>query len=411
MNRNRKAVLLGVLTLLIGFSLIGSYSKKGMCQAPPIRLGVIGPLSGVHAPGAKSVLAANEIAAEEFNKAGGILGRKIELLSRDDQGKPETSARMAKELIERHKVTAIVGPLISHCTLATISVTNEYNVLQITGGSNAETLVVQAFKRNYFQVCPNSYMEARAQMRVVVDDPQLKTYALLCSDFEWGRTFATFAKQILAKERPDMKLVGEWWPPYGESQFTGYITAILTAKPDCIISALGPFPPFAKQAKMYGLFEKMKVLGSLFITETMALGKETPEGIYSINRGPFYFMKGPKMMAFSEKYIKKEGNYPDEFSMMTYDAFHALMDGIKKANSFETSAIIEAMENMTFDTCSGKRYFRKVDHQMNSPLYTGVTTYVPEYPFAVMKNIKIIKAEDTWRSPEEILKLREAAKK
>jgi branched-chain amino acid transport system substrate-binding protein len=411
MKRNGNAVLLKVLVILIVIALVGSYAKNATGEAPPYKIGVILPLSGHLATPAKAMLAANQIAAEEFNKAGGILGRKIELEVRDDQIKVETAVRMTKELIERHKVSAIIGSMASNCTLGIKSVTNEHNVLHVNGGSNSEKLVVQAFSKNYFQVQPNSYMEARTQIKFVIDDREIKTYATFCSDYEWGRSFGAICKEILAKERPDIKLVGQWWPPFGETQLTGYITAMLAAKPDCILSAFGPFPPFAKQARMYGFFEKTKFIVSLFISEIMALGKEMPEGIYAENRSPFYAINTQKMKAFTEKYHKKENTYPDEFAILSYDAFHALMTGIKNANSFETAAVVKAMENMSFDASSGKRFFRKVDHQMNSPLYIGVTTFVPAYPFAVMKNIKIVTAEETWRSPEEVLRLREAERK
>jgi branched-chain amino acid transport system substrate-binding protein len=413
MKRNSNAMLWKVLILFAVFSLTGLYSKSAMGQSPPYKIGVVLSLSGPLANAAKGMLAADEIAAEEFNKAGGILGRKIELEVRDDQFKVETAVRMTRELIERHKVGAILGTLPSHCTLGMMSVTSEHNIPHITACSNSEMLVIQAFKRNYFQVSPNTYMEALSQLKFVTDDPKLKTYGTFCSDYEWGRNFAAISKEILAKERPNIKLVGQWWPPVTETQFTGYITAMLTAKPDCILSAIGGggYPAFVKQAKQYGFFEKIKFIQSLFINEMMALGKEMPEGIYAVNRNPFYATKTPKMKAFIEKYYKKEGIYPDEYAIMTYDSFHALMTGIKKANSFDSNLIIAAMENMTFEACAGERFFRKVDHQMNSPHYIGVTAYVPEYPFTVLKNIRVVTAEESWRSPEEVLRLRKAGGK
>jgi branched-chain amino acid transport system substrate-binding protein len=359
------------------------------------------------------MLAADEIAAEEFNKAGGILGRKIELIVRDDQLKVETSVRMTRELIERQNVRAILGTVGSHASLAMMGVTSEHNVVHVTGCSNSDTLTTEGFKRNYFQVSPNSYMEARAQIKFVVDDRRLKSYGTFGSDYEWPRTFGAIVKDILAKERPDMKLAGQWWPPLGETQFAGFITLMLGAKPDCILSAIGGggLPPFVKQAKQYGFFEKTKYITSIFVQDVVALGKEMPEGLFGSHRDPFYAINTPQMKSFTERFYKKEGYYPDEFSIMTYDAFYALMAGIKKANSFDTNAIIEAMETMTFEACSGKRNFRKVDHLMNSPMYMGVYKFVPEYPFAVMTDVKVIPAEELWRSPEEVLELRAKAKK
>jgi len=402
-----------IMVLLASLFLVSVAGDKAIAAEETYKIGVVLSLTGGYATFSRAMLAADEIAAEEFNKAGGILGRKIELEVRDDQLKVETSVRVTKELIERHNVKAILGSVGSHCTLAMVGVTGEHNVLHITGCPSSEALVVQQFKRNYFQVSPNTYMEARAEIRFVVNDPKFKAYGTFCSDYEMGRSFGNIAKEILAKERPDMKLVGQWWPPLGEAQFTGYITAMLAAKPDVILTLVGggDVPPFVKQAKPYGFFEKIKYIWPLFVADAVALGKEMPEGIYAVNRAPFFAINTPKMKSFIEKYHKKEGVYPDEFSVMTYDAFHALMAGIKQANSFDNNAIIEAMENMTFETCSGKRYFRKVDHQMNAPEHVGIMGFVPEYPFAIMKNVKVINAEETWRSPEEVLKLREAAKK
>jgi branched-chain amino acid transport system substrate-binding protein len=402
-----------VMVLLASLFLVSVAGDKAIAAEETYKIGVVLSLTGGYASAGRHMLVADEIAAEEFNKAGGILGRKIELEVRDDQLKVETSVRVTKELIERHKVNAILGASSSHCTLAMMSVTSEHNVLHITGCPNSEKLVVQEFKRNYFQVSPNTYMEVRAEIKFVIDDPKLKTYGTLGHDYEYGRSGANIIKEILAKERPDMKLVGQWWVPLGETQLTGYITAMLAANPDAILGVMGVggLPPFVKQAKQYGFFEKIKYIQYIPLDDVVALGKEMPEGIRAVLRYPFYAISTPKMKAFVKKFYDREGAYPDEYGVMTYDAFYALMAGIKKANSFDNNAIIEAMENMTFEACSGKRYFRKVDHQMDSPYYVGVMGFVPDYPFAIIKNPTVMPAEKIWRAPEEVLKLREAAKK
>jgi branched-chain amino acid transport system substrate-binding protein len=402
-----------VMVLLASLFLVSVTGDKAIAAEETYKIGVVLSLTGGYASAARHMLIADEIAAEEFNKTGGILGRKIELIVRDDQLKVETAVRVTKELIERNKVNAILGTLGSHATLAMMGVTSGYNVVHVTGCSNSEKLVVEEFKRNYFQVSPNTYMEALAEIKFVIEDHKLKTYGTLSHDYEYGRSAAKIMKDILAKERPDMKLVGQWWVPLGETQFTGHITAMLAAKPDVILGTMGGggLPPFVKQAKQYGFFEKIKYTQYVPLMDVVALGKEMPEGIHAVLRYPFYAINTPKMKAFVKKFYDRERAYPDEYGVMTYDSFYGLMAGIEKANSFDNNAVIEAMENMTFEATSGKRYFRKVDHQMDSPYYAGVMEFVPEYPFAVIKNPTVLPAEKIWRAPEEVLKLREVAKK
>ena len=249
--------------------------------ASPIKIGLITDLTGMAYLTAKDNVDGAKIAIEEINKAGGVLGRPFELLVRDSALKTDMGIAAARELVVDHKVNFLLGPVSSAVRLAISDVARQYKVPMIDSIGGSRRLVEDRGHDYFFELSLTTRTEAYGQA-VGVSKLKGKKMVTIGPDYEWGRLEHEGFVQPLKKLRPDIEVIGEYWPKLGEKDFTPYITAILTKNPDIIWSALwgGDFIGFVKQAKGYGLFEKYVFVGTAEPAAIQALGADGPEGIY-----------------------------------------------------------------------------------------------------------------------------------
>jgi len=159
---------------------------------------------------------------------------------------------------------------------------------------------------------------------------------------------------------------------------------------------------FTKQAAPYGFFEKFPFIAIYDLTTLSALGPDAPEGIMGYGRGCFYMDPNPKMKKFVEKYKKARGAYPDAWAVMNYDGIYLIKAAIEKAKTFETEAVIKAMEGLSLDSLRGPFFIRPLDHQAGVPCYQGTIIKDPAYPFAVWKDLSRIPGDQVWRSEPSV---------
>ncbi len=207
-------------------------------------------------------------------------------------------------------------------------------------------------------------------------------------------------------------MVGEFWPKLGEKDYTPYITAMLAKNPDMIWSGLwgGDSIGFIKQAKGYGLFEKVPYMGNTDASSLQALGTDAPEGIYGWDRAPAYAIDTPAMTAFVKAYQAKYQNLPTTWSVFGYEAIELIKWGIEKAGSEKPDAWVKAVKGATVPLLRGPITFRAFDNVSNSPVYVGRLAKDPKYPFLILKGIQKVGVEASMPSVDEVKKLREAAK-
>jgi branched-chain amino acid transport system substrate-binding protein len=378
-----------------------------VAAADTYKIGVLQPFSGVYSIYGKEAYAACEVAADQINASGGLLGRKVELVKTDTQVKVATAVREAKNLILRHKVDAIIGTTSSGSNLGVIEITRESKMIHISTIASTEKATRERIHPYYFQVTPNSYMESVAIANYLTS-VDFKTYVTIASDYEWGHSTVELLKEILEKTKPNAKIVGEFWPPLKEADFSSYITATLNKKPDVVIGVVAgsAYQTFIRQAKGYDFFNKVNFVSNGFEGDVMVLGKEFPVGMRMYSRGAFYAIKGPKMEAFSTAYKKIMKKDPTCWAVLSYDAVMTLADAVKKAGSFDRDAVARALESEKFNTLRGELYYRDIDHQMNSPHYFATSYFDKDRGYCVGKDATVIPGEKNWRSEEDIKKIR-----
>jgi branched-chain amino acid transport system substrate-binding protein len=412
MRGKRGAV--GVLMLLLGLVLIVSPAEA----QKSIKVAMVNTTTGSFALYGLAGIEGAKIAVAELNASGGVLGRKVELIVRDDSAKPDVGSREIRDVILREEVAAVFGPVSSGVLLAMSEVAKENKTILIAHTSNTERAVVERGHRYIFSVVTNTFIEGSAMGEYMAKKPY-KKYMIIGPDYEFGHIQSEAFERRLKENKKDVEIIGRVWPKGGETDYTSYITAIIAAKPDAVYSNLfgSDLIGFTKQAKGYDFFKKFP-FASLYDVDTLqGLGKDVVEGVIGYERGPFHVIRklapGQRIEDFIKKYRAATNKYPSCWAINAYDAVMAWAKAVKKANTVETEKVVDALEGLQLDSLRGPgRYIRKVDHQANVGSYIGVVAWDKSFPdFAIWKDATYIPGDKVWRSEAEVLEVRAKAKK
>jgi branched-chain amino acid transport system substrate-binding protein len=398
--------------LLIGGLLALAYLAPGSARAADsIKIGLVTDLTGMAYLLAKDNGEGAKIAIDEINRAGGVLGRPFELLVRDSALKTDLGIAAARELVLDQKVNFLFGSISSAVRLAISDVAKQYKVPMVDSVGGSRRLVEDRGHDYFFELSLTTRTEAYGQA-VGVSKLKGKKIITIAPDYEWGRLEHEGFLQPLKKLRPDIEVVGEFWPKLGEKDFTPYITAMLAKNPDMIWSALwgGDFIAFVKQAKAYGVFEKVTFIGTGEPSALQALGLDAPEGIYAFDRAPVYAIDTPAMKAFVNAYQSTNGRLPTAWVVFGYEAVQLVKYGLEKAGTDKPEAWIRAVKGATVPLLRGPITFREFDNVSNSPVYFGRLARDPKYPHLILKDIDKIGVEPSMISVEEVKRLRDAAR-
>jgi branched-chain amino acid transport system substrate-binding protein len=399
-------ILFFVLSLLT-VSMVMAQAKPAPAKPAPakaaakesIKVGSICDFAGPCYMYCETGLKGLEIAVNEINAKGGILGRKVEIIVRDTEMKVDVAVRELKDLILREKVNFLVGPCSSGTGLAMQVVHSEYKTLRLSAIANTEAMTVDKFSPYYVQVVPNTYMEATANTRYLNKKvPSAKKFCTIAPDYEFGRREEQAFTDEIKRLVPGAEILYEAWPKPGEKDFTAFITAIMAKKPDAVHSSLfgGDLVAFTKQAAPYGFF-KTPFIALYDLPVLAALGPDAPEGTMGFGRGCFFMDPNPKMMAFVEVFKKARGTYPDAWAVQNYDAMYLLKGAIEKAKTVDTDAVVKAIEGLSIDSLRGKFTVRPLDHMGTVPCYQGTITTDPRYPFKIWKEVSRVPGEEVVR--------------
>ena len=398
------AVFLGLL--ILG----GALPLTVSAQQEPIKIGVVYGLGGAAAPYTKPAITGHEIAVDEINKTG-LLGRKVQLVIRDDQSKPDIGVREARDLILKEKVDFLMGVIHSGVALGISEVAKEYKKIYLNTIAKTAALTEEKGHRYVFRSASNTAIEGRAAALLMADKP-FKRYAVIGPDYEYGHRMVDYFMGYLKKLKPDVEVVAEAWPKFGERDFTAHVNALLQAKPEMVYSSLwgGDAIAFVKQAKPYGFFTKTQYMNiaAADLDVVVPLGAETPEGIWGSSNYAFYYPDTPANREFVAKYKAKTNDLPPAGAFFGYVGTYFLAEAIRKAKSTDTEKVIDALEGLTIETPIGPLTMRAYDHQATKGHYWGRLKRVSEYPFPIMGDVQLIAGEKTLRPVDEIKALRGA---
>ncbi|MFC4344752.1 ABC transporter substrate-binding protein [Cupriavidus numazuensis] len=381
-----------------------------MAQEKPIRVGLTTDLTGVAGSYARSNVNGVQLAVDQINAGGGLLGRKVELVVRDSQLKPDLGTSHTRDLITRENVDALIGPTSSAVAVAVSAVAKQYKKPIIMTIPNTPRLTIEMFHPYIFSVVPSGLMEARAMAEIV--GRGASRIAFIGADYEAAHQGLKFFKERLAQVNPSAGIVAEAWPKLGESDYSSYITQLMSTKPDVIFSYLwgADLVGFIKQSKPYGVFQKTKLASLVFMDDLRTMGVEMPDGVIAQMRAPFFALEGDSAATFIEQYRSNYKEYPADWAVMGYEGMQILAQSIKKAGSIDSAAVMKAMEKIEYKGPRGSIAFRAIDHQGTVGSYIGTTAKSEKYPFKVLTNIKFVPAERIWTTPAEVQQARGVGK-
>jgi branched-chain amino acid transport system substrate-binding protein len=366
-----------------------------------IKIGFPMPLSGPAAVYGAPVTKGAEMAVQEINARGGVLGRKLELLERDSKASADEAVRLARELIIKDNVDFLVGTLTSAEAPAVSTIAKENRIVFIAPTSKSVQLTSPKNLHPYiFRLASNTDIEGHSAASIIAGWKDVKRVAIIAPDYAYGRDAVRAFTEYLKKARPDIEIVDQQWPKLGQSDFTPFITAQMGTHPDAIFCDVygGDFVTFAKQAGPLGYFKAVKNRvvdgGEVGTTdEAQALGADYPYGIWSDAYDPVIWAgdEPPEHKAFIEhlKAFTHE-KYGSGWAIMGYSAIVALTDAIKKANSTDSDKVSKALLGLTFDTPVGKRTFNAKTHETEMGEFWGQMVKDEHYPFAIISNPKYL---------------------
>ena len=349
-----------------------------------------------------------DLALEEVNAAGGINGRKVVLVTRDDNGNPGEAVRAAEELISREQVHALTGSMLSNVALALGDFSKQKKVFFLASEPLTDKIVWQNGHRYTFRLRTSTYM----QVAMLVPDAvamKKKRWAIVYPNYEYGQSAVASFKELMKAAQPDVEFVAEQAPPLGKLDAGSVVQALSDAKPDAIFNVLfgADLAKFVREGNTRGLFKNREVV-SLLTGEPEYLDPlkdETPDG-WLVTGYPWYGIKTPEHAAFLKAYQDKFKDYPRLGSVVGYSAIMSLAAGIKKAQGTDTEKLVDAFKGLNLMTPFGPITYRPEDHQSTMGSFVGRTKN--EGGKGVMVDFRFLDGAKFLPSAEEVKKLRPA---
>jgi branched-chain amino acid transport system substrate-binding protein len=318
-----------------------------------IKIGEFGSLSGDNASFGTSQNNGVQMAVEEINAAGGVLGKKIDLTVEDNMTKQGETTTIARKLISQDHVVAIIGEVASSKTLEAAPIAQAAKIpLIATAATNPKVTQTGDY---VFRVCFTDDFQAVVIARFVLEKLKAKNIAFMTDvkqDYSVGLT--NIAKDYLGKNGGNV--VKEQSYSSGDKDFRAQLTDIKSANPDVIIIT-GYYPEaslIAKQARQFGIKATLVGGDGWDGSSLIPVGGKAIEGAYFSN----HFStedKSPLVQDFVKKYKQKYNAVPDAFAALGYDATKLLADAIKRAGSTDPDKIRAAIQDTKdFPGVSGK---------------------------------------------------------
>jgi branched-chain amino acid transport system substrate-binding protein len=361
-----------------------------------IKIGFPMPLSGPASVYGVPITKGAEMAVQEINAKGGVLGRKLELLERDSKANADEAVRLARELIIKNNVDFMSGTLTSAEAPAVSTIAKENKIVFVAPTSKTIQLTSPANLHPYiFRLASNTDIDGRTGASIVAKWTDVKKVATIAPDYAYGRDAVAAFVDFIKKARPDIEIVDQQWPKLGQSDFTPFITAQMSKQPQAVFCDVfgGDFVTLAKQAAPLGYFKAINNRlvdgGEVGTTDAaIALGPDYPYGIWSDAYDPVIWPENEP--AEHKAYIERlkaftHEQYASGWAIMGYASILAIVEGIKKANSTNSDKVAKVMVGLSFDTPIGKLTFNQ-NHETEMGEFWGQMVKDDRHPFAIMKN-------------------------
>jgi branched-chain amino acid transport system substrate-binding protein len=314
-----------------------------------------------------------ELAVEEVNRAGGVLGRPLELVVRDDNGNAGDAVRVAEELLAREKADVLMGTFSSAVGLAVADFARQRKAFFLAAEPLTDKIVWENGNKYTFRLRPSTYMQTAM---LIPDAVRLnkRRWAIVYPNYEYGTAAtAAFKQLMIARQAGGIEFV-EIAAPLGKIEAGPVVQALLDAKPDAIFSSLfaGDLAKFVREGELRGLFRDRPVLNLLAGEPEYLdpLKDEAPTGWY-VTGYPWYAITTPEHKRFLDAYQAKFKDYPRQGSVVGYSAVKSVVAAIAKAKSTDPEKLVAAMKGLAVDTPFGRVTYRALDHQSTMGAFVG----------------------------------------
>jgi branched-chain amino acid transport system substrate-binding protein len=314
-----------------------------------------------------------QLALEEINGAGGVQGRRLAVVSRDDGGTPGSAVRAAEELISRERVALLMGTFASHVALAVSNLAEQRKIVFVAAEPLTDKLVWQDGNRYTFRLRPSTHMQV-AMLVPEAAKLHKKRWAIVYPNYEYGQSATESFKELMSKAQPDVEFVAEQAPPLGKIDAGSVVQALIEAKPEAVFSSLfaGDLQKFVREGNIRGLFKGRSVVNLLAGEPEYLepLQEETPEGWW-VTGYPWAQIKTPEHLKFLHAYEKRWNQHPYLGSVVGYTTLYTVARALERAGSTDTEKLVAALEGLDMETPFGPIVYRAVDHQSTMGAYVG----------------------------------------
>jgi branched-chain amino acid transport system substrate-binding protein len=374
---SRRDVLKGgsALAGIAATTTITGFPNIANAEANTIRIGMPTILSGRVAILGESSRNAVKLAVKRFNDAGGVNGRKIEMVFRDSKGKPDEAARITRDLVNSDGCEIIIDGEASSGAFAVHEVIRELPVLCLH--TNSETSKLTADPKLHL---PTAFRCARQGVHDAIagggyagklaKEKGLVRWMVCSPDYVYGHDNSAQFLEYLKLYEPKIEVVDQAWPKLFEPDYTAYVTRILKAAPDALYSCLwgGDLVSFIEQGNLYGLFSGKTTFFSANLADPPIVKaiKQVPDGMRSCYRYDPNYPGTEANHDFDKSYVDMAGQDPTNWAWQNYTAAQFVTEALKRtAGKTDGKALAGELEGMAVDSPfskTGKITMRGSDH-------------------------------------------------
>ncbi len=390
------------LVVLVAFTIAAGWmTAPALSQSKVVKIGDLGSKVGVFEGYGKYQTMGMQLAVEELNARGGVLGHRIEIVSEDDETKPAPAVRKAEKLILQDDVKLLVGAVSSGATMAVMDVTRKHKTIHWNSVSCAEFMRTTKFHKWYFSNQPDSRMQANGLAKHILDKMGKKVY-IFYTDYAMGQSDGRQFKT--AFEKLGGEVVGVAGAPLDTKDFSPWFGAINGSGADVLFLAFAGTDSLRLMTQLhsFGMTKKYKLAGidCFLLQQDLPAIAEAMEGFVQLNHFSA-FNPDPNMQAFNAKFKKKFG-IDANIAAGAYDAVLFWAAAVEKAKTFDSDKVSEAHEGMCLDsTHIGKQCIRKEDHQVVMDMHLYRVEKGKNIPIARLAGSDTIGAPMVGKDPVE----------
>ncbi|MBL8571143.1 MAG: ABC transporter substrate-binding protein [Phreatobacter sp.] len=356
---SRRTVLMGA-----GASLVAAPWVANAQGADTVRIGFPTPLTGPFAAEARDQVRSAELAVKLINDKGGVAGRKVELLVRDDKLNAGEAATRTLELIEKDKAHAIVGALSSAVQLAVNEVTRARGVIYVSISQSDTINEVKDFSRFTFHEALNPHMTTAAVAKHTFKRGSKVAY--LVADYAYGHEMLRGFKR--AQAALGAESVGEILHPFGAPDYSTFMPRLRAMRPDilCIANFGRDQANSIKQAVDFGMNRNARIVVPVLLhNQRLAIGPDAFAGV--VGGANYYWgleQSIPSAKAFNDAFRAAHGGaVPTDYGAYGFTGVYSLLLAMQAAGGTDTDKVIAALEELKYDVAKGAQSYRKCDHQ------------------------------------------------